>query len=156
MVVFSTPPPDGLLPSGHEWDFSKTGIIWLDWAIDIAVVALVFAGIVLAAYLRWLHPHIKKLREDAAAIRRQTENSHSGAPHPNLRDNLDANQAEARAAFQALMQASDQLREALAQQAKDIGGIRAEIRGDREAFRWLEEKVDRHIQEHRPGPGPRP
>ena len=156
MVVFSTPPPGGLLPSGHEWDFSKTGIIWLDWAIDIAVVAMIFAGIVLAAYLRWLHPHIKKLREDAAAIRRQTENSHSGAPHPNLRDNLDANQAESRAASQQILQRLDQLGDAIAQQAKDIGGIRVEIRGDREAIRRLEEKVDGHIQEHRPAPGSRP
>ena len=150
MSAQTPPAPGGLLPSGHEWDFSNTGVYWLDYLIDVIAIALVLAGFFLPLYLTRVHPHIKKLREDVEAIRQQTENSHADAPHPNLRDNIDANQAESRAAFQALMQASDQLREALAQQAQDIGDIRAEIRGDREAIRRLEEKVDRHIQEHRP------
>ncbi|WP_237242554.1 hypothetical protein [Rothia nasimurium] len=144
-----TPPPSpgGLLPSGHEWDFSTTGVYWLDYLIDVIAIALVLAGVFLPLYLTRVHPHIKKLREDAAAIRQQTENSHADAPHPNLRDNIDANQAESRAAFQALMQASDQLREALAQQAKDIGGIRAELRADREAQRETARALAEHIRD---------
>lgn len=144
-----TPPPSpgGLLPSGHEWDFSTTGVYWLDYLIDVIAIALVLAGFFLPLYLTRVHPHIKKLREDAAAIRQQTENSHADAPHPNLRDNIDANQAESRAAFQALMQASDQLREALAQQAKDIGGIRAELRADREAQRETARALAEHIRD---------
>lgn len=144
-----TPPPSpgGLLPSGHEWDVSRTGIWWLDWVIDLLAIVLMLSSILLPLYLAKVHPHIKKLREDAAAIRRQTENSHRDAPHPNLRDNIDANQAESRAAFQALMQASDQLREALAQQAKDIGGIRAELRADREAQRETARALAEHIRD---------
>lgn len=147
MSTQTPPAPGGLLPSGHEWDISTTGVYWLDYLIDVIAIALALAGFFLPLYLTRVHPHIKKLREDAAAIRQQTENSHADAPHPNLRDNIDANQAELRAAFQTLTQASDQLREALAQQAKDIGGIRAELRADREAQRETARALAEHIRD---------
>lgn len=149
MTPYPTPisPPGGLLPSGHEWDISKTGIGWLDWLIDLAAMAIMLASLLLPLYLGKVHPHIKKLWEDAAAIRRQTENSHADAPHPNLRDNIDANQAESRAAYQAILQRLDQMGAAQAQQAQDIGGIRAELRADRQAQRETARALAEHIRD---------
>lgn len=163
----STPPPSDppLIPDGHLLDFSRTGIPWLDRLLDTAAVVVLVVMVVCAvgfiAWTRWLHPAISKLQAtaekaakgaekaatDAAVTREHAENSHSDAPYPNLRDNIDANQAESRAAYQAIMQASDQLREALAQQAKDIGGIRAELRADREAQRETAKALAEHIRD---------
>lgn len=115
MSLMSTPPPPtgGLLPSGHEWDFSRTGVYWLDYLIDLVAIALVLAGFFLPLYLTRVHPHIKKLREDASAIRQQTENSHADAPHPNLRENIDANQREMRAGIAKALERMDALAEAI-------------------------------------------
>ena len=155
----TAPPTDPpLIPDGHLLDFSRTGIPWLDRLLDTAAVVVMVVMVVCAvgfiAWTRWIHPAISKLQataekaaKDAAVTREHAENSHSDAPYPNLRDNIDANQAESRAAFQALMQASDQLREALAQQAKDIGGIRAELRADREAQRETARALSEHIRD---------
>lgn len=156
----STSPPSDppLIPDGHYLDFSRTGIPWVDRVLDLATVGALVLVVICAvgfiAWVRWIKPALTQLQAtaekaatDAAVTREHAENSHSDAPYPNLRDNIDANQAESRAAFQALMQASDQLREALAQQAKDIGGIRAELRADREAQRETARALAEHIRD---------
>lgn len=156
----TSPPPSDppLIPDGHYLDFSRTGIPWVDRVLDLATVGALVLAVICAvgfiAWMRWVKPALNQLQAtaekaatDAAVTREHAENSHADAPHPNLRDNIDANQAESRAAFQALMQASDQLREALAQQAKDIGGIRAELRADREAQRETARALAEHIRD---------
>ncbi|HIY95465.1 MAG TPA: hypothetical protein H9821_07375 [Candidatus Rothia avicola] len=147
-----------IIPDGHYLDFSRTGIPWLDRLLDTAAVIVLVVMVVCAvgfiAWTRWIHPAISKLQataekaaKDAAVTRGHAENSHADAPHPNLRDNIDANQAENRAAFQTLNQALDQMREALAQQALDIGGIRSELRADRQAQRETARALAEHIRD---------
>lgn len=136
----------GFLPPGLG-DFSSTGVGTIDFALDVLVVAGVIFGGLYGFYRVHLKPWLKKIADDSRTSAENTANSHASSPHPNLRDNIDANQAESRAAFQALMQASDHLREAIAQQAKDIGGIRAELRADREAQRETAAALAQHIRD---------
>lgn len=160
MFFASTAPPTDqpLIPDGHFLDFSRTGIPWLDRVIDmaavVALVVMVVCAVGVIAWTRLIHPAFSKLQAtaekaatDAAVTREHAENSHADAPHPNLRDNIDANQAESRAAFQAIIQRLDQLSEAHTQQAKDIGGIRAELRADREAQRETARALAEHIRD---------
>lgn len=167
MIFASTAPPTDppLIPDGHYLDFSRTGIPWVDRVLDLATVGslvlVVVCTVGFIAWVRWVKPALTQLQAtaekaakgaekaatDAAVTREHAENSHSDAPYPNLRDNIDANQAESRAASQQILQSLDQLREALAQQAKDIGGIRAELRADREAQRETARALAEHIRD---------
>lgn len=167
MTDTSTAPPTDppLIPDGHYLDFSRTGIPWVDRVLDFATVGALVLAVICAvgfiAWMRWVKPALAQLQAtaekaakgaekaatDAAVTRTHAENSHSDAPYPNLRDNIDANQAESRAASQQILQSLDQLGDAIAQQAKDIGGIRAELRADREAQRETARALAAHIRD---------
>ena len=121
MTATQTPPTNGgFLPNGHEWDISRTGLPVLDNIIDALVVAslLIVAGLTIWGKL--ILPQIKSLKaalaavaEDTAETRKQTSNDHADAEYPNLRENIDANQKENRAAFAKSFERMDALADAI-------------------------------------------
>lgn len=62
------------------------------WQGVVALVVLVLG----AQTPTWVQAH--RTRRDTRVIREQTENNHADAPHPNLREQLDAMHADIRTA----------------------------------------------------------
>lgn len=116
-----TPAPNsGFLPNGHEFDLSRTGIPLVDNVIDGLVVAALLTVAGLTIWAKLILPQIKGIKtalaavaEDTAETRKQTSNDHQNAEYPNLRENIDANQKENRAAFAKSLERMDSLAEAL-------------------------------------------
>lgn len=132
-----TPPPDGTSP-------------WV-WLLGIAVFA---AATVLVAWLT-NRPMRRKLGEvarnarvaaqDARIARKHTENEHADAEYPNLRDELTATREAAEKAV-AVSERAVELAEALAAGQKrhdsEIGGLRSDIRRDRDDTGRVADRLD--------------
>lgn len=171
--MFIPPETWSLLAAGLE--LPNTGNPIVDRWIDIIVIGLTAAGALVLAYTKLLHPHVRELMEELADLRRnvqqvkrdsqvireQTENSHKDAPHPNLRDNIDANAKENAAGFASLHSLLDSTSEAIAsidQAVKGLGvrltnledglsSLRADVSSDRSALRMLDDRFNTHVRD---------
>lgn len=173
--MFIPPEAWSLLAVGLE--LPSTGSPIVDRWIDTIVIGLTAAGAVILAYMKLLHPHVKELiealgelrrgiqqvKQDSQVIREQTENSHKDAPHPNLRDNIDANARASEAAIASLREVMDSASESIAsidQAVKGLGvrlanledglsSLRADVSSDRSALRTLDDRFNTHVQDKR-------
>lgn len=158
MSLMSTPSPPtgGLLPSGHEWDFSRTGVPWLDYLIDLVVVTGVLVGAGLLVYSRVIAPQLKEIHKNSATAAEQTANSHGDAPNPNLRDDLDAKFAGVAEGLAKLDTGQTHLatmlarvEEAQRRQDRELARIQEAQAADRAETRRVREALDEHISEKR-------
>lgn len=126
--------------SDHYWDPPDTGNPLVDAVLLAAVIIVVTVS--LLVFFGWrfgINPirkdlimtrleldqtrrEARKAKENSAITREHTENKHADAPIPNLRDNIDANQAEVRAGLAAAIQKLDGIQRDNREMARDIGG----------------------------------
>lgn len=129
--------------NGQYFDPPNTGIPWVDTTLLVLVIVCVTLFLLIAFFYKvaWkpLQEMVDSVKRDTKVVREQTENSHSSAPNPNLRDNIDANHSE-------LLETLTLLHENQRSMTKDISGVREEIRADREAMRRVENQLDEHIK----------
>lgn len=149
----------------HYWDPPDTGNPLVDAVLVAAVIIVVTVS--LLVFFGWrfgINPirkdlvmtrlevdrarqEAKKAKENSAVTREHTENQHIDAPNPNLRDNIDANQTEIRTALSAIMQTLDSIQQDQQEKGRDIGGLREEIRYDRQALRATADALAQHIRD---------
>lgn len=160
-----TDPP--LIPDGHYLDFSRTGIPWVDRALDIATVGALVLVVICAvgfiAWVRWVKPALTQLQAtaekaatDAAVTREHTENSHASAENPNLRDDLDAKFKGVTDALGKLDTGQVHLATMLARvedaqrrQDRELSRIQEAQAADRADTRRVREALDEHISDKR-------
>lgn len=146
-------PTPVLIPNGSPFDYSRTGITWLDTVIDVVIILGVIGGVLTTFYLKWIKPtlnsiqkNVRQAAENSAIAREHTENSHATAKNPNLRDDLDAKHNE-------LVKNMDQLAHMMVKNQertdKEMGRINDTLVNDRQAMRTVEKQLDEHIQEKR-------
>lgn len=148
--------PPGVIPSGTQWDFSTTGIPWLDWLIDLVVVCGVLVGAGLLVYSRVIAPQLKEIHKNSATAAEQTANSHGSAPNPNLRDDLDAKFAGVAEGLAKLDTGQTHLatmlarvEEAQRRQDREMALIQEAQAADRAETRRVREALDEHISDKR-------
>lgn len=124
-----TPPPDGTP--------------WWAWAAVVVLLAVI-PWLTTRAAQRPLHKQVAQVVDDAAATRTQVQNSH----RTNLRDDLDAMRVEMRSGFAELTAEQRATR-------LDVGGLRAEVRTERQERADLGERVTELERRGRQG-GERP
>lgn len=133
------------------WDPPDTGLIWLDLALWVAVVVvLTFCFLIMIFHrlaFKPLKEMVKSIKEDAAVTREQTENSHAGAPNPNLRDDLDAKHTQTHEELANLARMMARMEHAQARTDKEISRINDTLMDDREATREVGKKLDAHIEQ---------
>ena len=129
-----TPPPAGTSP-----------LIWL-----LAVVLVAFITGALAMGAAWIanRPVRRQLgevarnarvaAEDARVARTHTENEHKDAEYPNLRDELTA----ARQAAERAVELAEALAEGQKRHDAEIGGVRSDIRRDRDDTARVADRLD--------------
>lgn len=133
------------------WDPPDTGVIWLDLALWVAVVVvLTFCFLVMIFHrlaFKPLKEMVKSIKEDAAVTREQTENSHAGAPNPNLRDDIDAKHNQTHEELANLAKMMSRMVQAQARTDKELSRINDTLVDDREATREVAKKLDVHIEQ---------
>ncbi|MEX3610077.1 hypothetical protein VVR12_03375 [Rothia sp. LK2588] len=147
-----TPKPTPvLIPNGSPLDYSRTGVVWLDMTIDVAVCAVVVIVAVTTAYRVFLKPKIdvilasaNRAAENSAVARAHTENNHAGAPNPNLRDDLDAKHTE-------VLKRLDQVTHTMVRYQErtdaELGNINKTLIADREETRAVRQELNDHIRQ---------
>lgn len=133
------------------WDPPDTGVIWLDLALWVAVVVvLTFCFLIMIFHrlaFKPLKEMVKSIKEDAAMTREQTENSHAGAPNPNLRDDLDAKHTQTHKELANLAKMMARMEQTQARTDKELSRINDTLMDDREATREVGKKLDAHIEQ---------
>lgn len=133
------------------WDPPDTGVIWLDLALWVAVVVvLTFCFLIMIFHrlaFKPLKEMVKSIKEDAAVTREQTENSHAGAPNPNLRDDIDAKHNQTHEELANLAKMMARMEQAQARTDKELSRINDTLVDDREATREVAKKLDVHIEQ---------
>ncbi|WDH80214.1 hypothetical protein PTQ19_07220 [Microbacterium esteraromaticum] len=99
------------------------------------LVTIITAGqAIILALIGLLGVRLGKVKRDVSAARWQVENTHD----TNMREENDSRHAETKRWIDDL---SDNFTDQIKTLAKDLGGMRAEIRGDRETHRALADRV---------------
>lgn len=114
-------------------DPPDTGNPVFDFLANVAVVSLLICSIFISFVLIPIRKHL-------IAIREQTENSHNDSPYPNLRDNIDANQAE-------VIKTLNLIKENQEKHNQELQNLRKEALQDREAISQVSKRLDEHISE---------
>lgn len=80
------------IPEGTPYDFSRTGIHWVDWLIDIFIIVALLSGVLYTAWATKIRPMLRQIDEssksaakDAKVAKEEVKNTHS----TNLRHDLD-------------------------------------------------------------------
>lgn len=143
----SPTPHPGLLPDGSSLDFSRTGVGWVDFAIDLAVILAIVFGAVYGVYIKSLKPLLLEIRKHAKISSDQTANSHGSAKNPNLRDDLDAKFAQVRQDMDSLAKLLVRLEDGQTRHDKELSRVQDSVTADREATRHIGERLDSHIRD---------
>lgn len=150
-----SPAGGGFLPPG-PLDYSATGVLWLDYLIDIFIVV---AAIGIAAYSFYavrVKPLLEKIARDSRQAAGMTANSHGNTSNPNLRDDMDAKHQEILSQNQQILanqeiqgRLIEEVARAQVRQDKELARIHEAQAADREDTRRVREALDEHISDKR-------
>lgn len=155
------PDPGDWIPEGNALDFSHTGIIWVDRAIDAGVILALIAGVIVVAWRLKIKPMLDEItaklsrteaaasaaQENAAVTREHTENSHGSAKNPNLRDDLDAKHAQTHQELANLAKMLARMEHTQTRTDKELARINDTLVDDRKTVHHMDAKLDAHIEQ---------
>lgn len=110
--------------------------------VDAIILFLVSSAVILLASAYVYHakvmPLVRSLKGDTAVIREHTENNHTNAPNPNLRDDLDAKHSEITSqlckitvTLEDLDHSSKRVDSELARVHEELGSLRSDVSVER-------------------------
>lgn len=127
-----------------------TGHPVVDGTIAITVgVGLGISSLAFGLWALWVKvgPLLRRIEGFAKTSAEQTANDHSGAPNPNLRDDLDEKHAQTHSELASVKELLLRIERGQQRQDAELARIQEAQADDREAIRRVDAKIDGHIRD---------
>lgn len=119
--------------------------IAVTFGIGMGLTSLTFGT--WAFWVKVMLPLLKRIEGFSKTSAEQTANDHSGAPNPNLRDDLDEKHAQTHSELASVKELLLRIERGQQRQDAELARIQESQADDREAIRRVDAKIDGHIRD---------